>query len=128
MRALSLLGSCLLVMLGCDGSAAEGGGGDGEIVAADQLAAGAGCALYVPLNGTTSITLDSTKSAPPIVNDRSLVITKQAGYSALVVPFTLGRLLADDANFINYHICQDRPGDKLKTLTNFVRFPFQVAA
>src|SRR5262249_28624052 len=74
MRALPLLGCCVLMMSGCG----EGGGGVGEIVAADQFATDAGCPLYVPLNGTTSITLDGTKSAPLVVNERSLLITNQA--------------------------------------------------
>jgi hypothetical protein len=86
------------------------------------------CSPYVPINGAVTITLDNTLPAPTLVNDRSLVITKQAGYSQVKPLFTLGRLLEDDGNFINYRICQDRPGDPFKNLTNFVRFPFQAGA
>ncbi|QSQ27505.1 hypothetical protein JY651_22460 [Pyxidicoccus parkwayensis] len=80
------------------------------------------------LNGTATITLDNSLQPPAIVNDRSLVITKQAGYSSVKPLFTLGRMLKDNGNFINYHICQDRPGDPLKDLEKFVRNPFQAGA
>ncbi|PTL80231.1 hypothetical protein DAT35_29985 [Vitiosangium sp. GDMCC 1.1324] len=82
----------------------------------------------MPLNGTVSITLDNTLPAPTLVNDRSLLITRQAGYSSVKPLFTLGRLLKDNGNFINYRICQDRPGDPPKDLSSFVRSPFQGGA
>ncbi len=129
MRTILLLSSCLVMTLGCSGGAEElsssdeGGNETGRIGAAAQAV----CSPYVPLNGRPTITI-ANATAPTLVSNRSLVITKRAAYSTVMPQFTLGRLLEDDANFINYHICQDRPGNALKNMAKFVRFPFQAGA
>ncbi|MFO0723360.1 MAG: hypothetical protein U1E65_06235 [Myxococcota bacterium] len=88
-------------------------------------AATRGCPSYVPLNGAGSVTIDNQRAEPTLMRPRSMIVTQRAGYAAVEAPFSLGRLLADDANYVNVQLCIQRPTDKLKDVADFQRGPFQ---
>lgn len=91
-----------------------------------ELAAQASCS-YLPLNGRSTIAI-ATQAAPTLAPERSLIVTSPAGFASVEAPFTLGRLMKDLGNYINYRVCLDPSEHEPKDLLEFVRHPFQGGA
>lgn len=114
----SLIGLLVVTSVGCEGA---------ELAGEVEGAAESRCPIYRPHAGAGLVSfLD--RPLPPIVPERSLVITRRDGYAAVAPIFTVGRVLTDEAAYLNEKICSDRPDLTPKDPFDFAIGPFKGGA